>query len=89
MPQPPRQEQQPISAMDFLRGTPGQFRAHKQLPVEPEPVRKRRLPKRIRKLVWAIFAARRDSGGAEPDDPEADAAMRAWLERAKWGLGPA
>ena len=27
---------------------------------------------------------------AEPDDdPEADAAMRAWLERAKWGHGPA
>ena len=51
MPQPPRQEQQPISAMDFLRGTPGQFRAHKQLPVEPEPVRKGR----IRKFVWAIF----------------------------------
>jgi hypothetical protein len=25
----------------------------------------------------------------EPDDPEADAAMRAWLERAKWGHGPA
>jgi hypothetical protein len=23
-----------------------------------------------------------------PDDPEADAAMRAWLERAKWGGGP-
>jgi hypothetical protein len=23
----------------------------------------------------------------EPDDPEADAAMRAWLERAKWGGG--
>jgi len=23
-----------------------------------------------------------------PDDPEADAAMRAWLERAKWGRGP-
>ena len=55
MPQPPPQEQQPISAMDFLRGTPGQFRAHKQLPVEPEPVRKGRIPKRIRKLVWAIF----------------------------------
>jgi hypothetical protein len=55
MPQPPRQEQQPISAMDFLRGTPGQFRAHKQLPVEPEPVRKGRIRKRIRKLVWAIF----------------------------------
>ena len=55
MPQPPRQEQQPISAMDFLRGTPGQFRAHKQLPVEPEPVRKGRIPKRTRKLVWAIF----------------------------------
>ena len=55
MPQPPRQEQQSISAMDFLRGSPGQFRAHKQLPVEPEPVRKGRIPKRIRKLVWAIF----------------------------------
>jgi len=55
MPQPPRQEQQPISAMDFLRGTPGQFRAHKQLPVEPEPVRTGRIPKRTRKLVWAIF----------------------------------
>lgn len=55
MPQPPRQEQQPISAMDFLRGTPGQFRAHKQLPVEPEPVRTARIPKRTRKLVWAIF----------------------------------
>ena len=55
MPPPPRQEQQPISAMDFLRGTPGQFRAHKQLPVEPEPVRKGRIPKRTRKLVWAIF----------------------------------
>jgi hypothetical protein len=55
MPQPPPQEQQPISAMDFLRGTPGQFRAHKQLPVEPEPIRKGRIPKRIRKLVWAIF----------------------------------
>ena len=27
---------------------------------------------------------------AEPDDDiEADAAMRAWLERAKWGHGPA
>jgi hypothetical protein len=27
---------------------------------------------------------------ADPDDdPEADAAMRAWLERAKWGHGPA
>ena len=25
----------------------------------------------------------------EPDDPEAAAAMRAWLERAKWGHGPA
>ena len=25
----------------------------------------------------------------EPDDPEADAEMRAWLERAKWGHGPA
>ena len=26
---------------------------------------------------------------AEPDDdPEADAAMRAWLERAKWDHGP-
>jgi hypothetical protein len=25
----------------------------------------------------------------EPDGPEADAAMRAWLERAKWGRGPA
>ena len=25
----------------------------------------------------------------EPDDPEADTAMRAWLERAKWGHGPA
>jgi hypothetical protein len=25
----------------------------------------------------------------EPDDPEADAAMRAWLEHAKWGHGPA
>jgi hypothetical protein len=25
----------------------------------------------------------------KPDDPEADAAMRAWLERAKWGHGPA
>jgi hypothetical protein len=24
----------------------------------------------------------------EPDDPEADTAMRAWLERAKWGHGP-
>jgi hypothetical protein len=24
-----------------------------------------------------------------PDDPEADAAMPAWLERAKWGHGPA
>ena len=34
--------------MDFLRGTPGQFRAHEQLPV---PVREGR----IRKLVWAIF----------------------------------
>ena len=55
MPPPPRQEQQPISAMDFLRGTPGQFRAHKQLPVEPEPVRTGRIPKRTRKLVWAIF----------------------------------
>jgi hypothetical protein len=55
MPQPPPQEQQPISAMDFLRGTPGQFRAHKQLPVEPEPVRRGRIRKRIRKLVWAIF----------------------------------
>jgi hypothetical protein len=29
------------------------------------------------------------SSAAEPDDPEADAAMRAWLERAKWGHGPA
>ena len=48
MPQPPRQEQQSINAMDFLRGTPGQFRAHEQLPV---PVREGR----IRKLVWAIF----------------------------------
>ena len=55
MPPPPRQEQQPISAMVFLRGTPGQFRAHKQLPVEPEPVRTGRIPKRTRKLVWAIF----------------------------------
>ena len=26
---------------------------------------------------------------AEPDDPEADAAMRAWIERAKWGHRPA
>ena len=26
---------------------------------------------------------------AEPDDPEADTAMRAWIERAKWGHGPA
>jgi hypothetical protein len=26
---------------------------------------------------------------AEPDDPEAAAAMRAWIERAKWGHGPA
>jgi hypothetical protein len=25
----------------------------------------------------------------QPDDAEADAAMRAWLERAKWGHGPA
>jgi hypothetical protein len=25
----------------------------------------------------------------ESDDPEAAAAMRAWLERAKWGHGPA
>jgi hypothetical protein len=25
---------------------------------------------------------------AEPNNPEADAAMRAWLERAKWGRGP-
>ena len=25
----------------------------------------------------------------EPDDPEADAAMRAWLERANWGHRPA
>jgi hypothetical protein len=24
----------------------------------------------------------------EPDDPEADAAIRTWLERAKWGHGP-
>jgi hypothetical protein len=24
-----------------------------------------------------------------PDDPEVDAAMRAWIERAKWGHGPA
>jgi hypothetical protein len=25
----------------------------------------------------------------EPEDPEADAAVRAWLERAKWDHGPA
>ena len=25
----------------------------------------------------------------EPDDPEADTAMRAWIERAKWSHGPA
>ena len=24
----------------------------------------------------------------QPEDPEAAAAMRAWLERAKWGRGP-
>ena len=24
----------------------------------------------------------------QPDDPEADAAMRAWIDRAKWGQGP-
>jgi Glycosyl transferase family 90 len=44
-------EQQPIGAMDFLRRTPGQLRAHERLPVEPEPVREGR----IRKLLRAIF----------------------------------
>ena len=44
-------EQQPISAMDFLRGTPGRFRSHEPLPVEPEPVREGT----IRKLLRAIF----------------------------------
>ena len=44
-------KQQPIGAMDILRGTPGQFRTHERLPVEPEPVREGR----IRKLLRAIF----------------------------------
>jgi hypothetical protein len=44
-------ERQPIAAMDFLRGPPGQLRAHERLPVEPEPVREGR----IRKLLRAIF----------------------------------
>jgi hypothetical protein len=33
--------------------------------------------------------ARDEQHPAEPDDPEADAAVRVWLERAKWGHGPA
>jgi hypothetical protein len=32
----------------------------------------------------AMLAARPEL----PDDPETDARMRAWLERAKWGHGP-
>ena len=66
MPQPPRQEQQPISAMDFLRGTPGQFRAHKQLPVEPEPVRTGRIPKRTPEI-----GVRRYVGFVDADNPSA------------------
>jgi hypothetical protein len=30
-----------------------------------------------------------ERAAAPEDDPEADAALRAWLERAKWGRGPA
>jgi hypothetical protein len=37
-----------------------------------------------RKQTMLLRAGRR---AAEPDDPEADAGMRAWLELAKWG-GP-
>jgi hypothetical protein len=33
-------------------------------------------------------AARLARAEQPDDDPEADAAMRAWLERAKWGHGP-
>jgi hypothetical protein len=47
-------------------------------------------PPRKRKAVAIAGPVLRTEQAAEPDDdPEADAAMRAWLERAKWGHGPA
>jgi hypothetical protein len=55
---------------------------------DPTPANDDRKPAIVTTTSRKRAKLRRAERPAEPDDPEADAAMRAWLERAKWGQGP-
>jgi hypothetical protein len=62
--------------------------AHDDSPTPPPPAAKSAIAASISRKRTRFLSA--EQRAAEPDDdPEADVAMRAWIERAKWGHGPA
>jgi hypothetical protein len=62
--------------------------ANDDSPPPPAPAAKSAIATSIRRKHTKLLRAEQ-AAEPEPDDPEADAAMRAWIERAKWGHGPA
>ena len=57
---------------------------------DPPPANEDRKPAIVTSASRKRGRLLRAEQATEPDDdPEAEAAMRAWLERAKWGHGPA
>jgi hypothetical protein len=76
---------------------PAIVRATKRRGPEPEPANDdapaKPVPPAVKRAIATSISRKRArlarTAEPEPDDPEADALMRAWLERAKWGHGPA
>ena len=67
----------PVAPPDRVEDHPTLANDHRQPAIVTSTSRKRARLQRASEISEAS------------DDPEADAAMRAWLERAKWGHGPA
>jgi hypothetical protein len=64
------------------------FPANDDSPTQPAPpAAKSAIVTTTNRKRTRFLSAEQRAAEPEPDDPEADAAMRAWLERAKWGHG--
>jgi hypothetical protein len=93
---PPRKKQAvPLAGPAVVTRRAGKPKAAPAATAAPLPANDDRKPVEAAKSAIVTTTSRKqltlERVGREdrPEDPEAAAAMRAWLEQAKWGRGPA
>jgi hypothetical protein len=94
---PPRKKQAaPLASPAVVTRRIGKSNAGQAAVTTPPPANDDRKPVEATKPAIVTTASRKRTKlerarcrEERPEDPEADAVMQAWLERAKWGRGPA